>query len=356
MRKPKHVTRTNPALSALEKLHAAGKLFYVPPEHLHIHPRNMRRTYPPDQVQEMADSIRGVGLIHPLRVVPNSRKGDFYVEDGNLRLTAARALGADCPPLMCVLVDDDRPGQLLRMAASTIRFDPDPISEAQHYKRLIEIEHVDVDAIAQLTGKRPTLIQARLALLELEPEIQDLMASRDLPCDARVVRALRTIPDATARVKLAQRCGRAGVSIKEIELAAARLSEQLSRAGAGVQPTKPAAIAGTAPNLELVPSLELGQRKAHADPPERAGNLREAARSTCQACEIRAETLGDVAEPAWELVSHAAEDTCNTCNMKDVRSACAMCPGVEIIRRLILLAVIPAKGAPNGKPSATNGH
>lgn len=49
-----------------------GKLLYLSPDNLLIHPKNLRRFYPEDQVREMAGSIRsGKGVLQAMLIVPN---------------------------------------------------------------------------------------------------------------------------------------------------------------------------------------------------------------------------------------------------------------------------------------------
>ncbi len=56
----------------------------------------------------------------------------------------------------------------------------------------------------------------------------------------------------------------------------------------------------------------------------------------CDACEAKAGELhGAAPEPAWSLIVHAAHDTCQACNVRDVAGICNQCPGVEMLRRLI---------------------
>jgi hypothetical protein len=63
--------------------------------------------------------------------------------------------------------------------------------------------------------------------------------------------------------------------------------------------------------------------------------IREAAQQTCRTCEVLAETLASVSEPAWALVAHLASETCGDCALADIGSACSTCPQVDLLRRLV---------------------
>lgn len=317
-------------------------------DHLRTHPQNMRRFYPPDDVRQMADSIRAAqGVIHPLIVVPNGKKGMYYVVDGNMRLAGARSLGAECPPLQCKLVDEKRAQQLLTMViANKLRFDPDPISEAIHYQRLVEEEGYSMVAISRATGVAQATIKSRLQLLDLDPEIQDLISQGKFPSDARASAALLTIRDRRVRVKLAQRLAHEGVTIRTIVSACERILENLEekdaqgKASPTVTRTQKNAGRKQTAEVEISPALVLAQKKHGRKPPEPVDTVtwpqvRVAAQVMCDACEIKESQLQDVPEPAWELIAHAAESTCQRCNVRNVAGVCRQCPGVEILRALL---------------------
>ena len=82
------------------------------------HPRNMRRFYPEAQVAEMAASMKARGLEQALIVVPNGKRGQYWVVDGNLRLEGARRLGNHCSALKCEVRTRAAADQLLTMAVT----------------------------------------------------------------------------------------------------------------------------------------------------------------------------------------------------------------------------------------------
>jgi len=304
-----------------------ASLVYLTTDRLKMHPRNLRRFYPEAQAREMADSIRAAGgVVQPLRIVPDGAAGQYYVVDGNMRLAGARLLGRDCPPLKCEIVDASAAQQLLDMLVTAkFRYDPDPISEALHYRRLIEEERYTAAEISRLTGVAPGTIKSRLQLLDLDPPIQELVGQGRLPGDARVSAALLAIPDPRARVKLAERLAGEGVSIRAIVAACDRLVESFRER---------AAQSTGAPALAL---MRKGSRTPPPAPeiPAPWAAVRKAAAAMCQVCEVRLSSLQAAGEPAWAMLAHAAESTCGHCNVRQVAGACKECPGVELLRILV---------------------
>ncbi len=290
------------------------------PKNLTTHPRNMRRFYPEADVREMADSIlAGGGVMQPLVIVkPTEKNGHQYVVvDGNMRLIAARLLGEKCPPIECKLVDQDEAEQLLAMVvANQLRYDVDPVSEAMHYKAL-QAEGLSIRDISKRTGVYEARITLRRVLADLDPKIQQLISEGKLPHDHRAAKALLTLKPATA-VKLAERLAQnPNVKIKTIVAAAEKLSQ---RAAAGVKLKRPA--------TELSGALRGKGRTA-------AGDLREAAKKACHSCNQYEGALRKTAEPAWAMVVHAADKTCDVCPLKDMQNICGSCPAVQLLKRLV---------------------
>lgn len=312
---------------------------FLSPDNLVTHPKNLRRFYPEDQVREIAESIKASkGVYQAMLIVPNGKAGRFFVVDGNMRLAGARILGKACPLLKCELVDQTTAEQFLTMAATAkFRYDPDPISEALHYKRLMEEEGYKIPQLARAIGVAATTIYIQMKLLELDKEIQNLIAARKLPRDNRVVEALLSVSDARARVKLAERLASMNAGIKAIVAACERLRDDMGHRKTAigapaprVHGNKPAA---GAPAVVRAEGRTFG-RKMAADQKVKIKEIRKQARIICEACDIR-ETSVKSSEPAWSLISHAADETCTVCSVREMKNACAECPVVDFLRRLI---------------------
>ena len=301
-------------------------LLYLSPERLLTHPQNLRRFYQEEHTQAMAASIRACkGVLQALRVVSSGQDGKFHVVDGNLRLAGARLLGKECPPLKCEVVNESEAQQHLAMVITAkFRFDPDPVSEAIHYKRLMEEDGYSVREIAALTGLHMRTIEGRLKLLELEPEIQELIAQKKLSADQRATDAFLSISNKKARVKLAERLSKDSVTIKALMASCERLAARMEQAARGDQETGaiPLAIkkAGRKPAPEVKVPLKAVKR---------------AAADICKACQARESAIKKAPEPAWAIVERAANCTCTACNIREVDGVCKSCPAVELIRRLI---------------------
>jgi len=325
------------------------EMVFLAVDQLAPHPDNPRRFYRPEEIEALARSIREMGGVEQaLIIVPNGRlaatsgapgvPGDrphFLVVDGNYRLAAARSLEA--PPLLkCEIRRDlSRRDILLVMArTSTLWFAKDPISEALHYRKLIDKEGFTRQQLARQLGHSQGYLAGRLRLLDLDPEIQELVAEGRLTKDPRIVDALLSIEDVEARKGLARELAKRQATLKGSLAACARLRESLVTA-AKDRRVQSARQQGRMPSVVLAQEMLGGDLPAGASGARAAaGSLRQSVRAVCQACDIREQSFPHLEEPAWSLLRHAADETCRACSLVEVRSACTGCPLPEMLARL----------------------
>jgi len=310
---------------------------------LRTHPQNIRRVYPADGIRELANSIQSNGGVwQPLIVTPTSELDVYVVIDGNRRHRAAQSLGAACPMLECKIVSADLADQMLAMVTvNFLREDPDPISEALHYRLLITQEHLSHMEVARRSGVAPIRISSRLRLLELDDELQALIAAGELPSDKRSADALMSVPDAEIRIQLANRLAKDRASIGAIVLACKKAAQRLGQNSVAARkrgrPSK--TIEALEDSMPGGPMRSRAQMKADVTMPvsgtANVAALRDAARNMCSTCDTRVSQLGGHTEPAWLLISQNADSICQKCNVREVAGACASCPGVELLRSLL---------------------
>lgn len=140
-------------------------------------PLNPRRVV--GDVSELAESIRANGLLQPLLV--EHKPGPLYmVVAGHRRLEAAKRLGLATVP--CRMVNRLSPADLL--AAMVVengqRRGLDPIEEARAIDHLMRTGSLTQLQVAQRIGKSQTHVSQRLTLLELTPEEQEQVRTREL--------------------------------------------------------------------------------------------------------------------------------------------------------------------------------
>lgn len=146
----------------------------IPIDQLHPHPDNARKEL--GDLTELAQSIRAVGLMQPLVVVPH--RGGWRVIDGHRRLAAAKLAGVKSLP--CIAT---RPGDIdsdtALMLAAAMHKQLEPIERARAFARL-RASGLTVAEIARRTGYAASTVSHGLLLATLPAEAQDMVASKEI--------------------------------------------------------------------------------------------------------------------------------------------------------------------------------
>ena len=129
-----------------------------------------RTHFNPEDLQELADSIREKGVIQPLIVTAAGSKGDFELIAGERRLRASKIAGLSHVPVILLEVDNEDSFLELALIENIQRTDLNPIEEAEAYKKLIEKFGYTQEETAKRVGKQRSTITNLLRLLKL-PEV-----------------------------------------------------------------------------------------------------------------------------------------------------------------------------------------
>lgn len=144
----------------------------------------------PEQVRELAESIRSVGLLEPILVRPQN--GRFEVIAGHRRFLAHRLIGeVKIKSIVKEMTDDE--AFVIRATENDQREDLNPIEKAKVYKRLREKFGLSNRQIAQKMGRSPGAVDKYLHLLEIPEEFQAAVAKKRI--SMQVAACLNEIDD-----------------------------------------------------------------------------------------------------------------------------------------------------------------
>ena len=124
----------------------------VPVSKLHHHPGNIRQSH--GELDGMAVSMRAVGILQPLLVIPHpDLPGEYYVIDGDRRVTAARRAGLTDVPVIVRQAAPDSAEVIEMMLVSVFhRAGLDPVEKARAIGRLRDERGKTQAQIAKATG------------------------------------------------------------------------------------------------------------------------------------------------------------------------------------------------------------
>ena len=192
-------------------------------------PRQPRQVFDDDDMAELVNSIREVGVLQPVVVRPipaaeldrtagqdpdGAERPQFELIMGERRWRAAQAAGHALIPTIIKDTDDD---DLLRDALleNLHRSQLNSLEEAAAYQQLLDDFGCTHDELATRIGRSRPQISNTLRLLKLPPLVQRRVAAGVL--SAGHARALLGLADGASMERLAQRIVAEGLSVRSVE-------------------------------------------------------------------------------------------------------------------------------------------
>lgn len=215
----------------------AGRVAMLPISAIDANPDQPRRTFEPFALNELADSIRTLGIIQPLTVRRMSA-AKYQLISGERRFRASQLAGLDRVPAYVREANDQ---EMLEMALveNIQREDLDAIEVAISFKRLMEECALTQEELASRVGKQRSTVSNYIRLLGLPANIQQSVAAGHLSFGhARVLAGLQEPKNQKA---LYRRILDKGLNVRQTEREASDI--------VGRKPTKK--VTGSALNLQM---------------------------------------------------------------------------------------------------------
>ena len=154
-------------------------------------PDQPRKDFDPEELENLAESIRVHGLIQPL-TVREMPSGYYQIIAGERRWRAARLAKLSEVPVV-VIDADDRKAMELALIENLQRQDLNPVEEALGYKSLMEDYGLTQEEAATRVGKSRPAVANALRLLSLNPEVLEMVRSGSLTAGhARAIASLKS--------------------------------------------------------------------------------------------------------------------------------------------------------------------
>ncbi|WP_309643003.1 ParB/RepB/Spo0J family partition protein [Phenylobacterium sp.] len=202
------VEETNVATGAGD---AAG-VREIPIELIHRNPDQPRVHFAETEIDELADSIRGKGVLQPILVRPDpGEAGAFQIVAGERRWRASQKAGLRAMPALIRELDDQ---QVLEIAVieNVQRANLNAIEEAAAYQQLIDRFGRTQDEVAQSVGKSRSHVANTLRLMNLPVAVRELVMEGKL--SAGHARAILSAGDP---LTLAHNIIARGLSVRDTE-------------------------------------------------------------------------------------------------------------------------------------------
>jgi len=157
------------------KKNAPGSYEMVPLDKIDFDPNNPRTSMDPDALEQLANSIREKGLIHPVNLL-QTEDGRFRVEEGHRRVEAAKIAGQDRLPAI-VIMDDDLTDEEVRERQLIENLHNEalsPIDAGRAMQSLIKKHKLTVRDLAKQIALPRSTVQEYVGILRIPDELLEL--------------------------------------------------------------------------------------------------------------------------------------------------------------------------------------
>ena len=193
-------------------------------------PTQPRKQFDEEALDELADSIRQLGVIQPV-TVKKTVDGKYILISGERRWRAARRADLKTLPAYIREVDDENL-HAMALVENIQRQDLNAIEIALGMQRLIDECHLTQDALSEKVGKKRSSVSNYLRLLKLPDEVQ--LALKEGLISMGHAKAIAGAPE-EQQLRVLKRCIKKGLSVRQVEELVRMLAEAQAKPAPGAE-------------------------------------------------------------------------------------------------------------------------
>ena len=175
-------------------------------------PTQPRTEFDEEALEELAESIRQLGLIQPITVKRDGEK--YIIISGERRWRASEKAGLEAIPAYIREVDDTTL-HAMALVENIQREDLNAIEISLGMQRLVEECGLTQEALAERLGKKRSTVANYLRLLNLPEEVQ--LAIKGGIISMRHAKALAAIDSKAKQLSMLKRCVKNNLSVRQLE-------------------------------------------------------------------------------------------------------------------------------------------
>lgn len=176
-------------------------------------PNQPRREFDQNALQELATSIKELGIIQPI-TLRQADNGKYQIIAGERRWRASQLAGLTKIPAYIVTVEDESAMEMA-LVENIQREDLNAIEIALAYQHLAETTGMTQAKISERVGKSRAAVTNYMRLLKLPAQVQ--MALKNKEIDMGHARALLSIDSPSQQIKLFKEVQKQGYSVRRVE-------------------------------------------------------------------------------------------------------------------------------------------
>ena len=199
--------------TAVVSTNGSSTIGEIPIAQIEANPNQPRRDFDKDAMEELAASIREIGIIQPITLRQISAK-KFQIIAGERRWRASQIAGLTAIPAYIRTIGDESVMEMA-LVENIQREDLNSIEIALAYQHLLEAEGMTQEKVSERVGKSRAAIANYLRLLKLPAHIQMALQKKEI--DMGHARALLAIDSPSAQIKLFKDIQRNAYSVRKVE-------------------------------------------------------------------------------------------------------------------------------------------
>lgn len=188
---------------------------------IHANPNQPRREFDQEALQELADSIREIGIIQPV-TLRKMEDNTYEIIAGERRWRASKLAGLSKVPAYIRTADDENVMEMA-LIENIQREDLNAVEIALAYQHLLEQYQLTQERLSERVGKKRTTITNYLRLLKLPAVVQVGLQNREI--DMGHARALLALDNPALQIKLFNQIKREHLSVRKVEELSKRLMQ-----------------------------------------------------------------------------------------------------------------------------------
>ncbi len=205
-----------------QEAEADNGLKILPLQKVEPNPNQPRRDFDPESLEALSESIAQHGVLQPL-TVRELESGYYQIIAGERRWRAARLAGLREIPAIVIEADDKKATELA-LIENLQREDLNPVEEAMGYSRLLKEYGMTQEDAAKRVGKSRPAVANALRLLQLTPEILEMVKTGALtPGHARAILSMK---EPKKQKEAAQKIAALDLSVRQAELLCRNLNRE----------------------------------------------------------------------------------------------------------------------------------
>lgn len=188
-------------------------------------PKQPRTRFDEDALEELADSIKTLGVIQPV-TVKKEPSGRFTIISGERRCRASQLAGLKTVPAYVREVDDQTLHEMA-LVENIQRQDLNAIEVALSLQRLVDECNLTQDTLASRVGKKRSTVANYMRLLKLPVEVQ--LALREDLISMGHAKAIASLPTPEAQLHLLRRTLKKSLSVRQTEELVRKMTDEESK-------------------------------------------------------------------------------------------------------------------------------